>query len=92
MDFVFRKVPPPHSYDGKFVASVREQLEQEKKPLSERQCSALLGVLARYAAKDASLRAAAEAAGFGELVRQQQAVEAAREEQRENTAAVFGKQ
>ena len=69
--------------DGKFVESLREQLATGKKPLSERQCSALLGVLARYAAKDASLRASAEAAGFGALIQQQQAAEAAREERRE---------
>ncbi len=66
--------------DGKFVNSVRDQLTAGKKPLSGRQCVALLNLLAKYAARDAELRAAADAAGLGEQVAQRIAAQAAAEE------------
>lgn len=73
--------------DAKFIASVRKQLDGGKKPLSERQCTALLNLLARYAAKDSSLKSAAEAAGLGEPLAQQMAAQAAAGQQRSEAPA-----
>ncbi len=55
--------------DRKFFESIRSQVLEKQKALSEKQWAALLNLAARYADRCPGILAAAESAGAGEVVR-----------------------